>query len=177
MPTEAAILGLLAKGERSGYDLVKAVSRSVGYFWTPANSQLYAVLHRLVETGLASSRTIKQSSRPDKQLYRITPAGRAALQEWINAPTAPEPSRNALLLQLFFGEHGDPRALLEHVRARRRELEELQAELTRIDAEPPRREDADFYPGLTRSYGHAYARALTKWARSVEADLARRLEQ
>src|SRR5690348_15812007 len=125
--TEASILGLLTDGELAGYDLVKAIAGSVGYLWAPAKSQLYSVLPRLVESGLASARVVRQSSRPDKQLYRITDAGRAALRDWINTRAPTEPDRNPLLLQLFFGDNGDPAALLEHVRARRRELEELEA--------------------------------------------------
>src|SRR4051794_27802576 len=34
--TEVAVLGLLADGERSGYDLLREAERSVGFFWTPA---------------------------------------------------------------------------------------------------------------------------------------------
>jgi DNA-binding PadR family transcriptional regulator len=172
--TEASILGLLAHGELSAYELVKTAGRSVGYFWAPATSQFYAVLPRLVETGLASSRVVRQSSRPDKRVYRISAAGRDALREWINGPTPAEPSRNPLLLQLFFGDHGDPQALLEHVRERRREFEELEAELKQIDEHATARQN-DFYPSLTRRYGHEYARALIRWARATEEDLARQV--
>ena len=49
--TEAALLGLLRKGPMSGYDLRKDVERSVGYFWAPAKTQIYATLPRLVEAG------------------------------------------------------------------------------------------------------------------------------
>jgi DNA-binding PadR family transcriptional regulator len=171
-PTEAAIVGLLVDGERSGYDLIKGIGRSVGYFWAPAKSQLYDVLPRLVGAGLASVRTIRQASRPDKQLYRITARGRAALADWINTPAPPEPDRNPLLLQLFFGEFGEPSALLAHVRARRLELEELEATLRQLDSEAP---DDDVYPAITRRYGHAYARALIRWAREAEKDLAQRI--
>ncbi len=73
--TEAAVLALLAiEGERSGYDLHKLVSRSVGHVWAPAKSRLYAVLPRLAADGLAKSRSVRQSDRPDKQVYRITAA-------------------------------------------------------------------------------------------------------
>src|SRR6187200_2014064 len=75
--TEAAVLGLLADGEQSGYDLRRCAERSVGYFWAPARSQIYAVLPRLVEAGLARRRHVRQDTRPDKRLYRITAAGRA----------------------------------------------------------------------------------------------------
>ena len=126
-----------------------------------------------MESGLASVRTVKQSSRPDKQLYRITATGRAALREWINTPAAPEPDRNPLLLQLFFGDNGDTEALLAHVRARRRELEQLESSLQALEGQ--RAPETDFYPAITRRYGHAYARALIRWARETEKDLEQRL--
>src|SRR5207244_1770880 len=76
--TEAAVLALLAiEGERSGYDLGKLVQRAIGHVWSPARSALYAVLPRLVEHGLATRKTVAQSTRPDKQLYRVNRAGRA----------------------------------------------------------------------------------------------------
>ena len=54
--TEAAVLGLLSHSPKSGYDLKKAVQSSVGYFWAPAKSQIYALLPKLVESGYASVR-------------------------------------------------------------------------------------------------------------------------
>src|SRR6478672_1974982 len=92
--TECAVLGMLARKERSGYDLLKAIERSVGFFWTPAKSQLYALLPKLVERGLLEAKRIEQDKRPDKTVYRITPAGRRALREGLmQASTAVD--RNA----------------------------------------------------------------------------------
>ena len=65
--TEAVALGVLAEGERSGYDLLKRVEASVGHIWSPAKSQLYAILPRLVDAGAARRRTVGQETRPDKQ--------------------------------------------------------------------------------------------------------------
>src|SRR5262245_51184910 len=75
--TEVAVLGLLADGdgEHSGYDLLRDADRSVAFFYTPAKTQLYAVLRRLVGNGFATSRRVRQTDRPDKTLYRITGAG------------------------------------------------------------------------------------------------------
>jgi PadR family transcriptional regulator AphA len=52
--TEYAVLGLLTFGARSGYELDKLARRSIGYFWRPAKSKIYAILPRLVERGLAT---------------------------------------------------------------------------------------------------------------------------
>src|SRR5579864_1004168 len=82
--TEAAVLALLLiEGEHSGYDLQKLVTKSIAHVWSPARSGLYAVLPRLEREGLVSSRRVSQKVRPDKQLYTITRAGRAAIHSWL----------------------------------------------------------------------------------------------
>ncbi len=81
--TEAALLGLLRKGPMSGYDLRKDVERSVGYFWAPAKTQIYATLPRLVESGHATQQKVVQSARPNKTIYELTESGREALREWV----------------------------------------------------------------------------------------------
>jgi DNA-binding PadR family transcriptional regulator len=172
--TEAAVLGLLSHGPRSGYDLRKAVESSVGYFWAPAKSQIYAVLPRLVESGYASVRKVAQDLRPDKSVYRLTRSGRAALKAWIEeTPMPPEPSRNPLLIKLFFGDVVSPDVLVGHLRQRRQEAEELRGILEEIEA----RADPDhLHSALTRGWGLAYTRAFIRWAKQAERELAARSE-
>jgi PadR family transcriptional regulator, regulatory protein AphA len=167
--TEYAVLGLLTRGEQSGYDLQKRAEASVGYFWTPAKSRIYATLPQLVDAGLVRRRDVVQSGRPNKQLYRLTRRGEDAVRAWIaHGPLEPETSRNTLLVKVFFGDLAGPEAVLAHVRQRRAEAEQLKAELEAIDAE---RAD-DFYPRLTRLYGLEYAKAIIRWARAAERELA-----
>ena len=112
--TEAAVLALLAiEGERSGYDLLKAVTQAIGHIWAPARSGLYAALPRLVSLGLAQSRAVAQSTRPDKHLYRTTRAGRAALDAWLE--TVEPGARHTFFLKLFVGGLTTPEVLLRHV--------------------------------------------------------------
>jgi DNA-binding PadR family transcriptional regulator len=112
--TEAAVLALLAiEGERSGYDLLKAVTQAIGHIWAPARSGLYAALPRLVTLGLAQSRAVAQSARPDKRLYRSTRAGRAALDAWLE--TVEPGARDTFFLKLFVGGLTTPEVLLRHV--------------------------------------------------------------
>ena len=173
--TEAALLGLLMRGEGSGYDLRKQVERSVGYFWGPAKTQIYAVLPRLAELGYATRREVVQQDRPDKQLYRITKTGRLALEQWLeHGPLEPVPEKNPILLKLFFGDVADPEALLEQVRERRQSAEQLRIELDEIESAPGRSEEADFFPSLTRQWGYAYADAFIHWANEVECAIQTR---
>jgi PadR family transcriptional regulator, regulatory protein AphA len=112
--TEAAVLALLAiEGERSGYDLLKAVTKAIGHIWSPARSGLYAALPRLVKLGLAHSRAVAQSSRPDKHMYRISADGRSALDAWL--ATVEPGARDTFFLKLFVGGLTTPQVLLRHV--------------------------------------------------------------
>jgi DNA-binding PadR family transcriptional regulator len=169
--TEAAILGLLADGELSGYDLKLLVSRSVGYFWKPAKSQIYAVLPRLEARKLVRRRDVRQARRPDKQVYRITAAGRDALRHWLDhAPLEPEPER-ILLLKLFFGEHADVATIRGYVRERRLAAAQLARELADLDAKAAG-DEGDRFRAFTRRYGHEVTAAVVRWATAVERELA-----
>jgi len=168
--TEAAILGLLSRGPKSGYDLQKTARASVGYFWSPARSQIYAVLPRLVDTGLATRRSITQQDRPNKHVYRITTAGRHALKSWLETPVADLGSgRDELLLKVFFGRVAEPEAVVGHIHARRHEAEQLKAELEEIDSRVGPR--GDVHAAITRSYGIAWATAVIGWAKTAEQEL------
>jgi PadR family transcriptional regulator AphA len=163
--TEAAVLGLLTHGARSGYDLKKAVESSVGYFWGPAKSQIYAVLPRLVESGLVTVKKVAQAQRPDKSVYRLTAAGRDALKTWIEeTPAPPDPDRNPLLLKVFFGDVASPEVLAQHIRERRREAERLREFLETV-------EEDDLHARLTIRWGLEYAAAVIRWAKHAERAL------
>ena len=167
--TEAGVLGLLAlEGERSGYDLSKQAERSVGHVWAPTKSHLYAVLRRLSAEGLVGARAVAQERRPDKQLYGLTDAGRAAIQRWLDEP--PSGDWSGLVLQLFLGglASGDShRRTLEALRDHA--LEQLERyEL--IDERNSRR-GHDLFHGAVRDLGVARAAATRDWAEERLAEL------
>ena len=55
-----AILGLLSHQPQSGYDLNRAFTSSVVYFWYADQSQIYRTLDRLEADGAISTRVIPQ---------------------------------------------------------------------------------------------------------------------
>jgi DNA-binding PadR family transcriptional regulator len=165
--TEAAVLALLAiEGERSGYDLLKLVSKAIGYVWAPARSQLYTVLPRLARDGLAEQRRVVQTTRPDKLLYRTSPAGREALTHWLETP---EPGAvDAFYLRLFVGGLTSVDVLREHVEQFRRDTEDRLAELRAIEPTNTRT-DHDFFHYFLLRYGierHEQAVAWSDWVLS-----------
>ena len=131
--TEAALLGVLTRGEMSGYDIQQAAATSGGFFWAPAKSRIYAVLPQLVARGFATTRSVVQESRPTKQLYRITRAGRDALQRWLEEPPSMEPERAPVLLKIYFGELLEPGGPASHVRKIKAEADALVERLSALD--------------------------------------------
>jgi PadR family transcriptional regulator, regulatory protein AphA len=166
--TEAALLGLLRKGPMSGYDLRKDVERSVGYFWAPAKTQIYATLPKLVEAGYATQEKVVQSARPDKTIYELTESGREALRDWVeNAPLDAGHGRNLILLKVYFGEAADREALSRQLAERRVDAQHLLAELDELEAAGA---GGSPFEAITRRWGFLYAEALLQW--TVEAERA-----
>jgi DNA-binding PadR family transcriptional regulator len=169
--TEAAVLALLAiEGKRSGYDLLKLVQQAIAHVWSPARSGLYAVLPRLARNGLASQRTMAQSSRPDKHLYAITPTGRAALDQWLE--TVEPGARDTFFVKLFVGSLTTPAVLLAHVEQFRADTEAQLAELREIEPTNSNRGNDWFHRHLLR-YGIERAEHELLWAGRVARALQR----
>ena len=96
-----ALLGLLAREPRSGYDLARWMKVPIGFFWQARHSQIYPELAGLEARGLVVHHRVEQQDRPDKKVYEITTAGRDELGRWVTAPPAPRPVRNQLLLKAY----------------------------------------------------------------------------
>jgi PadR family transcriptional regulator, regulatory protein AphA len=170
--TEHAVLGLLAFGERSGYDLARAASRSIGYMWAPSRSQIYKVLPRLVEWGLATTREVEQQGRPDKALYRLTPAGRQALRSWVEeVEDDPAGGNSVFLLKLFFGWTAAPEAAANQLEAYRGLLERRLAEFEALEA--GLEDDEPVHSRIALRHGIARARATLEWVEDARRLLER----
>jgi DNA-binding PadR family transcriptional regulator len=171
--TEGAVLGLLAFGERSGYDLAREAETTVAYLWTPSRSQIYKVLPRLVVAGFARMREVEQRGRPDKALYEISPAGLGALRTWLeDVQDEPVGGRVVFALKLFFCEHASPATALVQLAAYRRYLErrlEAFEALQARTADSPRG-----YPAHVLNHGLTRVRATLAWieetSAAIEAD-------
>jgi DNA-binding PadR family transcriptional regulator len=169
--TEAAVLALLAiEGERSGYQLMKAVTAAIGHVWAPARSGLYAALPRLAASGLVRSRSVSQSTRPDKEVYRVTRGGRAALDAWLE--TVEPGARDTFFLKLFVGGLTTADVLVRHVEQFVADTEERLATYRDIEKTNSNRGHDWFHRHLLN---HAIERAENEldWANEVARSLRR----
>ncbi|HEY7606175.1 MAG TPA: PadR family transcriptional regulator, partial [Actinomycetes bacterium] len=121
--TSYAILGLLAIGEWTTYELAQQMQRSLRNFWPRAERRIYDEPKLLVAHGLAQARTEHTGRRP-RTIYAITPKGRAALRAWLAQPGAGPSLEFEALLKVFLADQGDKQALLANLRGIRTWAEE-----------------------------------------------------
>lgn len=115
-PVSYLVLGWIAQGPATPYDLKRRVAQSVGYFWNFPHSQLYAEPARLVKLGLLEEERELTGRR--RHVYSITEPGRQALEDWLREPTSEMPQiRDIGLLKLFFGDGLDSESIVALARA------------------------------------------------------------
>lgn len=114
--TSYAVLGMLAIGSWTGYELTQQMRRSLDYCWPKADSVLYEEPRRLVAAGLARATAESEEGR-SRTRYHITAKGRRALRAWLaTTPAAPRLEVEPLL-RLLYADHGSPDDLRRAVAA------------------------------------------------------------
>lgn len=84
--TKFAVLGILALGPHTGYDIKQHMDQSTSYFWNENYGQIYPSLAELLDNSDINLEVIRQDGKPDKKLYRITDQGRETLSQWLSQP-------------------------------------------------------------------------------------------
>ena len=103
-PVSYVVLGLLGlRGPSTPYELKRASSRSLDYFWPFPHAQLYDEPARLVEAGLLSRKQEQNGRR--RITYSLTKRGETALRDWLKRPPGDVfEMRDMAVLQLFFSD-------------------------------------------------------------------------
>ena len=118
------ILGFLSETPLTGYDLKKKFSASDIFHWSGNNNQIYRTLVELHDEQLVTIEVQQQESKPPRKIYTITEKGLTALREWmLSTPELPQ-FRNALLMQLMWGEQVEGDAVSGMLRVYENELGE-----------------------------------------------------
>lgn len=105
MDVKTLCLGVLSHGPASGYEIRKAFEDGpFSYFQEAGFGSIYPALKRLVDQGAVTFEEQAQDSRPDKKVYRITPAGRQALFDAVNGPVGDDKYRSDFLFVLYFAQ-------------------------------------------------------------------------
>lgn len=106
------LLGLLAEGPASGYDLAGRFQEALGQVWPAQHPQIYAELGRLAETGLIEVESVGARGR---KAYRITDAGLAEIRRWLTEAEVDHTFRVETLMRAFFFWLMEPADLEAHL--------------------------------------------------------------
>ena len=183
MSLRDAVLAALLEGESSGYDLAKGFDASVANFWMATPQQLYRELDRLADQGLVQARVVQQERRPNKRVFSLTDAGRAAIQHFTASAPKPCVIRDELMIKVQAADAGDAQAVREFI------LERLQwatAKLQRYERMRTRlldgRSEEEYLaqtervgPYVTLLRGISFEEENVRWAERALTIIERRL--
>ena len=173
--TSYAVLSVLALREHPTYELTHQARISLHYIWPRAESNLYAEAKRLVVAGLATAREEWNGGRR-RTVYAITPAGRAALAEWLARPSTRQRYESEALLKVFFAENGTTADLLQSIRALRDDAlaaaEHFQGFADRYDAGDGDYPERFALSALAARLVSEHQAATARWADWAEAVVA-----
>jgi len=166
-PTGRVILGLIASGKQTGYDMKQLVDKATRHFWAASYGQIYPELRRLEQEGLVRGRPEPSGGRA-RTVYELTERGEQALRGWLSSDgELLYEIRDEGLLKLFFSETA-PETKLETVRAMRALYESKRAQLQAIEANAKGMPQG---PRLTLELGLGLTGWLIDWCESTERRL------
>lgn len=111
MAVENALLGLLRREPRHGYELARefAPDTPLGEVVHLEMSMLYALLKKLERDGLVRSALQMHGSRPPRKVFELTETGHEALDRWLAEPVErTRDLRLEFLLKLYITLDADP---------------------------------------------------------------------
>lgn len=160
MDVKTLCLGVLSRGEASGYEIKKAFQEGAfSHFHQASFGSIYPALNALAAEGLVAVRAQAQDKRPDKKIYSLAPKGQTALLAALMAPPAPDAMRSDFLFILFFAQHLPPARVAQLIDARIAWYRGMLARMERCQREnrvPPG-------PEFVRGMGIAIYRAAAEY--------------
>jgi PadR family transcriptional regulator, regulatory protein AphA len=167
-PTGRVILGMLALGVTSGYDIKQLVDKSTRHFWAASYGQIYPELKRLEDQGLVRGRSEPTGGRA-RSVYELTQAGRDALRSWLTSDAElVYELRDEGMLKLFFSDVL-PEQRVENIRAMRLRMERKLAQLLELQTHAQEMVPG---PAMTLDLGITHTRSFIDWCTAAEARLA-----
>lgn len=103
MDVRTICLGILSRGDATGYEIKKLFEDgSYQHFVEASFGSIYPALSRLTEDELVSVRSESQEKRPDRKVYSITDAGRAAFLDSLMKPLPEDRHRSPFVFAMMF---------------------------------------------------------------------------
>jgi DNA-binding PadR family transcriptional regulator len=133
--TKELLLSVLMAGPATGYDIKKILEQEVSKIVDVTISNIYPALNELADEGLVTYERIEQESRPNKKLYEITEAGRAACIDALMTCDARQRLRSEFMFILSFAPYLPKTRIAELLDMRFAENEAARASVDELERE------------------------------------------
>ena len=102
MRVKTLCLGALCLGDATGYDIKKLFEAAFNHFHGASFGSIYPSLQQLEQEGLVCHSIEAGDKHPDRKLFHVTDAGRAAFTCELAGTPATEQLRSEFLVLMFF---------------------------------------------------------------------------
>jgi PadR family transcriptional regulator AphA len=171
-PTAKVILGMLSFGPKSGYEIKALVDRSTRFFWAASYGQIYPELRRLAEVGMIEGSAAAQGERK-RVVYQLSPAGEAALRDWLGTPPEVLEMRHEGMLKVFFADALEPRERVQRIRDMGEQHRRKAAVLHQVEAGATKSPDSSAYQVLR--FGIEFNEWVAEWCERAAGELDEQL--
>ena len=167
MDVRTICLGILTRGDATGYEIKKTVEEDGWRHFVEASfGSIYPALNRLTEEGLVSVHAEAQEKRPDRKVYTITQAGRHAFFDSLMGSLPEDRYRSPFIFAMLFADLLPKERVNQMLDAYIARTEDILSQLRQADAKP-QREGEHFANGLGRA-GYA---AILEYLRAHRAKI------
>jgi DNA-binding PadR family transcriptional regulator len=165
MDVRTICLGILTRGEATGYEIKKLFDEDGYHHFVEASfGSIYPALSQLTQDGLVRVRAEAQEKRPDRKVYSITQAGRSQFLASLLKPLPEDRHRSAFVFAMLFSHLLPPERVSELMDVYVRQNEEKLAQLEKAEGQT---RGERFAIGL----GQAIYTAMIDFLREHRADL------
>ena len=167
------VLASLADAPAHGYEIKRGLEERFGAAVAPLNiGQVYTTLQRLQRDELVEDANVAPDGGRERRVYRLTPAGRRALEEWVGTASGPTRLRDDFFMKLVFAREIGLAAPAELIGRQRALYLSALAELERVLADG----GEDSITALVVEGAALHLEADLKWLDRCEAVLGRENE-
>lgn len=172
MNVRTLCLGVLSTGEASGYEIKKEIEDGMfSHFIDASFGSIYPALTQLAGESFVTARAEEQTGKPDKKVYAITEAGRAALAKSIAVLPNKDKYKSEFLFQMLLHQFITPVVMMAAID---KQISDLNEDLARI-AECKCSEQPHAGAQFVADYGETVLTAAVNYLNEKKAELSRQI--
>lgn len=168
---EYILLGFLAQGPIHGYDLYKKISHfeGIALIWHIKQSQLYALLDKLEENHLLTSKIIPGEAHLARKEFQISEMGQKSFLNWLTSPVQHgRDMRQEFLAKLYFARKAGVEVSLQLIDAQKTVCTGWLAALQNSFAKTG---PAEHFERMTFQYRISQIQAMLEWLTYCRAEI------